>query len=228
MACCTASKVVELSWASFCGLRNGTAAPHSFDTSAISLLSVVTITSSQYLDCKAASMLHAIKGLPHSILMFLPGSPLLPPRAGMIARNDLLLNIFQFLEAFPVFIPLTNIEPAAPVGVDSDPGGVGRLYFPDKPVHIKALSVFNELEDGRIENVRARVDEQVELGLLVYFVEHAIVHAEHAVRHDNFFVGADDGHDVVVLMMPQMEIVVIAFEDRVAVRYDERLLDDVS
>jgi len=40
------------------------------------------------LDCLAASIGHAISGLPHRSFMFLPGSPLLPDLAGIMQQID--------------------------------------------------------------------------------------------------------------------------------------------
>ena len=62
----------------------------------ISSSSLETITLSIYLLFKAASIVYAIRGLPHKSSTFLRGSLLLPPRAGIIAKNVLFVYINYF------------------------------------------------------------------------------------------------------------------------------------
>ena len=68
------------------GRIKGTSAPYFFAISAISSLSVETITRSISLQDNAATIEKAIMGWPHRGRMFLPGTPFEPPRAGMIAQ----------------------------------------------------------------------------------------------------------------------------------------------
>src|SRR3972149_3230513 len=93
MACISTSRVLLLSDASSPGRIKGTSALYCFATSAISWLSVETITLSMYLEDLACSMVYAINGLSKSFLMFFPGNPLEPPRAGITHTILLLLYI---------------------------------------------------------------------------------------------------------------------------------------
>lgn len=85
--------LLDVSCAKAAGLRNGVSAPYSFAMDAISSLSVVTMTSSIYRLFSEASIVYAIMGLSPSGLMFLPGMPFDPPRAGMIATISCVLYI---------------------------------------------------------------------------------------------------------------------------------------
>ena len=79
------SSVVALSPDNSSLLINGTLAPYFFAISAISLLSVDTITSSNILLSIAALIEYAIIGLPQNSFIFFFGILLLPPRAVIIA-----------------------------------------------------------------------------------------------------------------------------------------------
>ena len=66
-------------------LKNGTSAPKSIAISAISSLSVLTKTISNFFDSIADFIVHAIIGLPKKSIIFLLGILLLPDLAGIIA-----------------------------------------------------------------------------------------------------------------------------------------------
>jgi hypothetical protein len=84
-ACKTNSMSPELSTEIDGGLMNGASAPISLEIFAYSAESVETIVRLILFDLKLAHILHAIKGNPPSILMFLFGTPLEPDLAGISA-----------------------------------------------------------------------------------------------------------------------------------------------
>ena len=86
------SNVVDVSLDKFSGLFK-TCASNLLEVSRISSSSLDTRTLSMYLLFFPASILQAIRGLPQRSSKFLRGSLLLPPLAGIIARNVLLFNM---------------------------------------------------------------------------------------------------------------------------------------
>ena len=86
------ASVVVSSFARLVGLNEGTVAPKKSAFSAISSESVVTTISSIFSHCFAANIGQAISGLPLKIFIFLPGSPLEPPLAGII---QIVFNFFS-------------------------------------------------------------------------------------------------------------------------------------
>ena len=80
----------------FCKTSSGRSAA----ISAISSLSVETITRSISLQDNAATIEKAIMGWPDRGRMFLPGTPLEPPRAGMIAQLAMINQRLFQVKAF--------------------------------------------------------------------------------------------------------------------------------
>ena len=85
MACSTNSMSGDVSRANSAGRMKGVSAPKLLATSAISSLSVETITRSIFFDSFAAAIEYAMRGKPQRSAMLFFGTPLDPPRAGIMA-----------------------------------------------------------------------------------------------------------------------------------------------
>src|SRR3990167_11199382 len=101
MACLNTGSICVALPANFLGRKKGVSAPYFFATLAISGLSVETMVRFIRGLFRAVSIAQAINGLPQKFLMFFPGTPFEPPRAGTMA------TMFRFFLAFITAFPLS-------------------------------------------------------------------------------------------------------------------------
>src|SRR5512132_1931849 len=86
-ACCSTGTIPAWSEASSAGRMNGTSAPWRRASSAMAVLSVETMKRVSRRASRAEATAWPMSGRRPSVLRFLPGNPLEPPRAGMTPKT---------------------------------------------------------------------------------------------------------------------------------------------